>query len=173
MRRPGGGRRAAGALSRRGRRINGRPAHQLSRLAGAGACLSAPAGPADCLRARARTRRPRLLVSSRSDRRSKAIAIDGWTALECISAAERTARAGACRSFVRGRRRFPTPGGCARSGTAQMGERHLPRVVSNQGAGCARRAGAAPAGLRQGADPARRAHVCSVDALPTGSAPAG
>ena len=76
------GRRAAGALSRGDRRAQrARPAHGLSRLAGARARLAAPAGPADRLRARAegggRARRAICAATIASRRWT----IDGWTAL--------------------------------------------------------------------------------------------
>ena len=55
--------------------------HRLSRLAGARAGAAAPAGPADRLRARAERRGARSARNLRGDARAKAIAIDGWTAL--------------------------------------------------------------------------------------------
>ena len=96
---------SARALSRRRRSLNpARRAAGLSRLARARARAAAPAGPADRLRAGAAARRPRWRAISRGDRRSKAIAIDGWTALQRLCPAEGAARPGADRSAVRGRR---------------------------------------------------------------------
>ena len=77
------GARAAGALSRLPLRALNSGA-TLTTYPGSPAlvrAVAARAGPADRLRARAAARRPRSRAICARDRRSKAVAIDGWTAL--------------------------------------------------------------------------------------------
>ena len=63
-------------------RLNpGKHARDLSGLAGARARAAAAAGPSGRLRARTRRRPSSRAAISRRDRRAKAVAIDGWTAL--------------------------------------------------------------------------------------------
>ena len=82
------------------------------------------------------------------DRRSKALAIDGWTALQRLCAAQGAARPRADRSAIRGRGRFRAARHRRSRRAPQMGGRHLPDVVSDQGSRRAGRAGAAFAAQR-------------------------
>ena len=128
------GSRAARALSRRRRGAqSGRRARALSGLAGAGADVAAPAGPADRLRARAAGGRGARTRRCAGDKRAKAIAIDGWTALTAyVPPTER-------RGVVLIDPPFEQPDEFARLAAAargrapQMADRHLPALVPDQG----------------------------------------
>ena len=117
-----------GALNERG------ALDSLSRLARARARLAAAAGPADRLRARA-ARPPRAAPARcAATARIKTLAIDGWTALNGLCAAEGAARPGAGRSAVRADGRIPPAGRGACGRAPQMADRHLPALVPDQGA---------------------------------------
>ena len=149
---------AAGALSGRGRGLqSARPARRLSGLARAGARLPARPGPSRRLRARAqrgRGARAQFRRATGASRRSRSTAGPRSTPM-----CRRRNGAASCSSIRRSRTRgeFPAPRARPRSRAPQMGERHLPAVVPDQGARAAGRAGAPPAALRHRQDPARRA----------------
>ena len=157
------GARAACALSRCGRRLNG--AGRLATYPGSPALVRAFLRAQDRLiacelepnaaaaLARNLARRPPQ-QGGRDRRLDRA---------QRLCAAEGAARARPHRSAVRGCRRFSAARAGARSRAPQMGERQLSAVVSDQGARGARCAGAAPAALRHGENPARRAQILRVD----------
>ena len=74
-----------------------------------------------------------LRANLRGDPRIKTLAIDGWTALIGLCAAEGAPRPRAGRSAVRGGRRFSAPLPRLGGRAPQMGDRHLCALVSDQG----------------------------------------
>ena len=127
------GARASSPLSRCGRRAqSGRPARHLS---GSPALVLALLRPQDRLIACELEPNAAAALARHlgRDRRSKAIALDGWTALNAyVPPKER--RPGADRSAVRGRGRFSAARPGAGGRAPQMAGRQLPAVVSDQGA---------------------------------------
>ena len=125
----------ARALSRRGRRLqSARAAHDVSRLAHARAQLVAAAGSADRVRTRtARGRGARAQFArrrAREDHRHRRL--DGVVG---ICSTQGTARRGAGRSSVRTAGRIRATRQRTRERAPQMADRHLPALVSDQGAG--------------------------------------
>ena len=138
-----GAARIARALSRNRRSSQqGRRTHALSGFARAGARIPARAGPADCLRDRAE-RRGRAGAQSRGRPALQGGRARRLDRAQRLRAAEGAARPRPDRSAIRGCGRFSAARTVARRRAPQMGGRHLPDVVSDQGSRRARRAGAA------------------------------
>ena len=95
------------------------------------------------------------------DRRSKALAIDGWTALNAYVPPKERRGLVLIDPPFEDAGDFARLGAGARSRAPQMGERHLSAVVPDQGARRAGRAGAPAAAQRHRQDPARRAQLAA------------
>ena len=92
------------------------------------------------------------------DRRVKTIAIDGWIALKAYVPPPERRGVVLIDPPFEAADDFP-PGAGARSRASQMGDRHLPALVSDQGPAGAGRAGAALAALGDPESPARRGRL--------------
>ena len=74
-----------------------------------------------------------LAANLRRDARARAVAIDGWMALNAYVPPKERRGVVADRSALRGQERVRAPRRRARGGAAQMGDRGLPALVPDQG----------------------------------------
>ena len=130
---------AACALSRRGRRLQRPAAASPAIPARRRSCARSCARRTGCIACELEPNAAAALARNlRGDRRSKALAIDGWTALNAYVPPKERRGLVLIDPPFEDAGDFARLGAGARSRAPQMGERHLSAVVSDQGARASR-----------------------------------